>query len=281
MKQIVLLADNNDEIREVYGRILRMAEYDVKLASNPQQAREILTRSRINIAVLDVRLEDDDDPADLSGLNIAIDHIFHNIPKVMLTGYKISPEDLRTSHAIEEIPDAAWVGKDEGPEKLIEIMQQLAFIWPQVQILASKVSEQIKNDHEIARKQAKLNYRAAFASSVVGFLLIVAGILLAWFHSLEIGIVGATSGIVTEILGYLFFRRVDLANDRMDSYHRELVQTYWLELLVLTCDQLPPERQARTVERVINSVTDSWYSSSHSSRQSLPKSVEPPEPGSD
>ncbi len=82
----------------------------------------------------------------------------------------------------------------------------------------------------------------AFAVSVPGFLVIFTGICLAWFDKLATGIVGAASGVILEALGYLFFTRLDLANDRMDTYRRELLQTYWLELLLAAYEQLPSER---------------------------------------
>lgn len=42
MRNVLLLADNEAEARETWGKILSDARYDVKLASNPQQAWNIL-----------------------------------------------------------------------------------------------------------------------------------------------------------------------------------------------------------------------------------------------
>jgi hypothetical protein len=126
-------------------------------------------------------------------------------------------------------------------------------------MLTIRVTEQIKADHRIARQQARINYTAAVLVSVLGFLLTVAGILLAWFAELGIGIVGTASGIILEALGYLFFKRLDLANERMDIYHKELLQTYWLELLLAASEQLPFERQIVSAERVIGTALESWF----------------------
>jgi hypothetical protein len=78
------------------------------------------------------------------------------------------------------------------------------------------------------------------------------GIGLAWFKQLEIGIVGTTGGIVIEVLSYLFFARVNLANKRMDIYHRELLQTYWFEFLIAASDELPYENRIMCIEKTIN-----------------------------
>ena len=47
----------------------------------------------------------------------------------------------------------------------------------------------------------------------------------------------------------------------MDNYHRELLQTHGLELLLATCEQLPNEKQATAAERIIIAATESWFSS--------------------
>jgi hypothetical protein len=88
----------------------------------------------------------------------------------------------------------------------------------------------------------------------------VASILLALGeYAIEISSVVAISGIVTEVLGYLFFRRLDVANERMDKYHREISQTHWLELLLATCEPLPAKNQIDASERIIQAATNSWF----------------------
>jgi hypothetical protein len=45
----------------------------------------------------------------------------------------------------------------------------------------------------------------------------------------------------------------------MDTYHRELLQTYWLELLLATCEQLPSQKQVTTSEFIIRTAAESWF----------------------
>ena len=52
---------------------------------------------------------------------------------------------------------------------------------------------------------------------------------------------------------------LDLANARTDTHHRELLQTYWLELLLSACEQLPAERQVACTERAICAAMDNWF----------------------
>lgn len=261
MRNVLLLADNDAEFRETWGTILTNAGYDIRLASNPEQARNLLRETGIDLAILDLRLVDDEDEKDISGLEVATDKTFLHIPKIVLTAFPTSYENLRKAlgPAVDELPHAiAFVDKAEGPRALLEVIRRALETWPRLRMSTTKVSEQIKADHKVARQQARLNYRLAFAISILGFLVIFAGICLAWFDKLTIGIVGTASGIILEALGYLFFTRLDLANDRMDAYHRELLQTYWLELLLAACEQLPSERQIVSTERAIGAAIDSW-----------------------
>jgi CheY-like chemotaxis protein len=275
MRNILLLADNEAEFRETWGQVLADAGYDIKLAPNPEQARNLLRETGVDLAILDLRLVDDEDEKDISGLEIARDTVFRHIPKIILTAFPTSYENLRKAlgPTLDELPPAiAFVDKAEGPKALLGVIHHTLGIWPRLRMSTAKVSEQIKADHRVARQQARLNYAVAFAVSILGFLVVFAGICLAWFDKLTIGIVGTASGIILEALGYLFFTRLDLANDRMDIYHNELLQTYWLELLLAACEQLPSERQVVSTERAIYAAIDSWLAPQPSAR--LPPAVE-------
>lgn len=266
MKQVVLFADNHTETREVFEKALVGEGYKVRLASNLQQARSILMRGGLDLAVLDMRLEDDDDPTDISGLNLAVDIAFRHIPKIILTGYKPSPDDISKLQelSVDELPSAVtWVDKGKGPEKLLETIPKVISFWSrlqQVQNLAGKISKRLEDDQAITRQHADHSYHKAKTSSYVGYSLIVVGILLALFKIVEISIVVTIGGIVIEVLSYLFFQRLDVANERMDKYHRELLQTYWLELLLATCEPLPAKSQITTSEYIIKAATNSWFS---------------------
>jgi CheY-like chemotaxis protein len=261
MDYVVLLADNKAEFLQTWSALLRDAGYEVKSAASPEAARHVLQDSAVDLAVLDVKLEDDNDPDDSSGIQLASDRAFRHIPKIMLTGAVISYEAMRDALGFkeDELPPAvAFVNKAERPEKLLHVVRAALESWPKLRISTSKVSEQTKIDYELARHQAELNYRVALAVSIVGFLVIFAGICLAWSGRLTIGIVGTTTGLITEALSYLFFKRVDLANSRMDIYHRELLESYWLELLIGTCQQLPAGKRISCTEKAIHAAIERW-----------------------
>jgi hypothetical protein len=126
-------------------------------------------------------------------------------------------------------------------------------------MLASKVSEQIKADHDTIRSQARWNFVVSVIMSIFGFIVIVASIVMAGTNKLVIGVAGSATGIMLEAVGYLFVRRSDLASRRMDAYHRELLQTYGVEFLLSVAERLPAEMENVCIERAICAVLDNWY----------------------
>ena len=270
MDYVVLLADNNAEFLQTWSTLLRRAGYQVESATTPEQARRLLHDSALDLAIIDVKLEDDNDPDDSSGFQLASDSAFRHIPKIMLTGFRTSYETMRDAlgfNKTDELPPAvAFVGKDEGPEKLLHVVRSALESWPKLRVSTSKVSEQTKIDYNLARQQAQLNYRVALAVSIGGFLVICCGIWLAWDGKVAIGIVGTTTGLVTEALSLLFFKRVDLANNRMDMYYRELSEAVWLEFLIGTCQQLPAGKRISSTQKAIHAAIDRWITPTNASK---------------
>jgi CheY-like chemotaxis protein len=263
MKRTILFADNDPATREKWGQYLENEDYAVHLASTRQEACRELESGRIDLAVIDVRLEKDDDPNDRSGLELAAERIFRHIPKVILTGY--TPRSFEDQRLVWEPvggePPAviAFVGKAEGSEVLLGRIRNAFEVWPRLSLLSSKVSEQIKADHQTIRAQARWTLIISLVISLLGFGIIVTGILLAWQAGLAIGIVGAAAGLILNAVGYLFFARLDLANGRMDVYHQELLQTYWLEFLLSITERLPADRENACIERAVQAALESWY----------------------
>lgn len=127
MKRTILFVDNNHSTLEKRGKLLRNAGYTVRLASTPGEARSELVAAGIDLAVIDVRLKDDDNEHDISGFELARTEAFRHIPKIILTSYPIRPSNLREVLASpdDELSSVvAFVGKSEGPQALITQIQQ-------------------------------------------------------------------------------------------------------------------------------------------------------------
>jgi|GEM_PF-3279766 len=258
---VILLADNNPTFLESYRKFLSNAGYQVITATDPEGARKTLDEKRVDLALLDIRLVDDGDEKDISGLEIAVDKAYRRVPKIILTAFIPSAENLRKTLGprADDVPSAVYYfHKNEDPKRLQQLVADSLEIWPQVLLSTNKVARQIKEDYEAVRRQARQQYATARAVSIIGFLAIFAGIGLAWLGKLEIGIVGTASGLILQALSYLFFKRLDLSNERLDEYHRELLETYWLELLMSACDALPLDKQMEVTEQAIKAATNRW-----------------------
>jgi CheY-like chemotaxis protein len=264
MKRVVLLADNDINFLDPWVKILWKAGYDVRNASNPYQAQQLMENAGVDLAVLDLRLEDDNDENDISGLKIAGTESFRHIPKVILTAFPTSYENLRKilGPHVDELPGAvAFVSKSEEPDALLTVIRQTLQAWPHTRISIIKVADQIRADHEIARRQATLNYWMSSILSVCGFLVIVACVFLVWFDQLALGAAGAVVSILLEALGYMFYNQLKQSNERMDVYHQELLQTYWLEYVIAAAAQLPLGERIRCTEDALSMAINSWIGS--------------------
>jgi len=87
MPQIILFVDNDLDFLETRQTFLENAGYHVFPATSPDEAKAILKKQNIDIAIIDVRLFNDKDPGDQGGLELA-KSIAPSVPKIILSGYK-------------------------------------------------------------------------------------------------------------------------------------------------------------------------------------------------
>ena len=114
----VLVVDNDPDFRDSVELLLQARGYTVFATGTRLEAMAIARRERVHIAVLDVRMENDPDHDDISGLMLArqLDPL---IVKIMVTAYPSVPVVLG-SHDVA----FKFVGKDELPGGLLRAMTQ-------------------------------------------------------------------------------------------------------------------------------------------------------------
>jgi DNA-binding NarL/FixJ family response regulator len=117
----VLVADNDDEALRRQKEALSSEGFKVVTASGPDEAKEVLRSQQVDIAVLDIRLNDDDDETDISGIELAETEA-PGVSKVLTTVW-----------TNEKIISLAQRLKDEGkiedwvPEKQTESILKVAW----------------------------------------------------------------------------------------------------------------------------------------------------------
>ena len=83
----ILLADNDPEALEIRAEHLESLGYRVFTAPSYEAARQMLSSTWVHLALLDLRLTDDTDDRDRSGLLLAQDEAFSAIPKLIITKF--------------------------------------------------------------------------------------------------------------------------------------------------------------------------------------------------
>ncbi|MCP4418605.1 MAG: DNA-binding response regulator [Chloroflexi bacterium] len=123
----ILLADDDQIFRQTSQKKLQEAGFNVITAANPADARTILQNERIHLAILDLRMEREEDEKDKSGLLVAKQTSRH-IPKIILTKFptyqdvvKLLRKDLEGYQAAVEFLDKRETELDD----LVLIVQKI------------------------------------------------------------------------------------------------------------------------------------------------------------
>ena len=114
LENVILLVDNNDDYRHTLDEFLTVLGYRVITAANPFQARNILASQTVDLIMTGVRLIDDSDPLDKSGLELA-KQVVPQVPKIIMTAFptvKLARDALRLNEYGQSIA-VDFIGKNE------------------------------------------------------------------------------------------------------------------------------------------------------------------------
>lgn len=119
--RLVLFADNDDDFRVTRAAFIERAGYRVIHACSVADATEILATRWVHVAVLDLKLRNDKEAEDISGLLLAKEDAFRHIPKIILTSFPSFEyvRDVMTPSA-SGLPSAVnFISKLEDPQVFI------------------------------------------------------------------------------------------------------------------------------------------------------------------
>lgn len=122
----ILLADNDQDFLETRREFLEREGYEIVTATSPAETREKLEQEELDLVILDVRLLNDDDEKDISGLELA-KSVRHSLPIVILTGYPAMEYVLQALRPqIDGIPVAQdFAIKQDGPKALLTAVRRV------------------------------------------------------------------------------------------------------------------------------------------------------------
>jgi len=123
----ILLADNDPDFLATRGEFLKQEGYELVTAQSTAAARRELGEGQINLAIIDIRLVNDDDEKDVSGLTLAQVPAYRSIRKIILTGFP-STDAAREALRLDlggSPPALDFIAKKEGPEAMLIAVQRV------------------------------------------------------------------------------------------------------------------------------------------------------------
>ena len=127
----ILFADNDPDIVMNRSVTLEKEGFQVLKAFTLAEAQRFLADANVHLAILDIRMVDDSDDKDVSGLTLAKNSTYQSIPKIILTGFpSVQAVKEALGPMLDRLPPAVdLVAKDEGLDVMIlAVKKALEFV---------------------------------------------------------------------------------------------------------------------------------------------------------
>lgn len=128
MRKRILFMDNYPDFLDIHARVLEIAGYQILKAYSLEQARSLLNDQSFHLAIFDMRMIDEDDAKDISGLLLAQEKEYSKLPKIILTAYPENYDYVRQALGVNADgtqPAVNFLGKREGPKVLIDAVARV------------------------------------------------------------------------------------------------------------------------------------------------------------
>ena len=252
---------------------------------------------RIALAILDIRLINDEDEKDVSGLTLAKE-TNPAIPKVMLTRfptYQAVREALGSR--LDGLPSAVgFVAKQEGLEALrrsvklallpldplletrllrafhasapVALPARIQEVGPEeasrrLQESFEATSAEITKYRDQENRRASQYHVAGLSAAALGMISIAGGVILIWLNYITATSLPLIVSVFVEAAGTLFFIREDAAYRRVNKYFIQLNELNRIGNLLTICDSLESASDRETYKKkVIDHIIDKWLTRS-------------------
>lgn len=105
------------------------------------------------------------------------------------------------------------------------------------------------------REHAQRGFLATMGVSLLGALLIVAGVIAMFLGSTTPAYVTSASGIVTKFISAVFFYLYNKTVSSMSNYHNKLVMAQNISIALAAADSLPEAQKAEAKKQIIGELT--------------------------
>jgi DNA-binding NarL/FixJ family response regulator len=285
----ILLVDNDISFRDTVKEFLELRGYEVIAANNAMDAIALLKNSSPALIIIDIRLINDEDEDDLSGLNLA-ERIDSAMPKIILTGYP-AYEDVRKM--LSPGPDgksiaSGFIAKEEGLQKLLTairlalaqlpptlqnhvleefhaqalpaIREQLAELPVHESILrmqtaVEKTTAELQPLREEARQRAAQLHKFGLVAKTVALALLTIAIVMLFIDATNEGVVSAVASALAEFINLLCSKQEKQAHKCAEELHEELRETEQDKHLMLLCEAVEnPQDRDEYRKKVIDHI---------------------------
>lgn len=113
----ILVVDDEQTVREVIGRVLQKASFDVTSAASGAEALEEIAKETPDLILLDLKMPDMDGPATLAEIRENVG----DVPVIVITGY---PDSDLMARALERGP-IMLLTKPVAPRQLIQTVRMV------------------------------------------------------------------------------------------------------------------------------------------------------------
>lgn len=230
----ILIADNDKDFLETRAEFLQNEGYRVITVPSPTEARIKSKQERVDAAVIDIRLVNDDDEKDASGIELAKE-LSRVVPVLLLTGYpsfEYARETLKPQP--EGLPIAYdFIDKHKGPEAMLTAVRNALTLHELSRNKRNSRNALIllwEKDIASAQSEAIWANRVRLVMTTTGAIVILIGAIIVLMGRVSTGVESAIAGVITEGLGMLFSKFVEDANKRRDRYHKELLRLLYESL---------------------------------------------------
>lgn len=122
----ILIADNDQGYRSSISQMLSSNGYYVQSASTAEEANRLIRTKNIDLALIEIRLRDQDDEKDLSGLEVARNATEFSIPSIILTAFPTAELARVALRARGDSPIARdMITKMQGPEAVLDAIKKI------------------------------------------------------------------------------------------------------------------------------------------------------------
>lgn len=259
MEETLLLADNDLEYLDTTKTQLEKAGYNVLTASTPEETRRMLAERNVDLVILDLRLRDNHDEYDVSGLEIAEESTI-TVPKVIVSEFgSFDAARKALGMRVDGLPAAVeFVRKGEGVEGLLRAIRKGLQLAPYFRRSLNEFSELLSGGVRDAYNEAKRYNALSLGASILGILVILVAGILGLQDRLAIAVATGIAGMIVEAAGYLAFRRSDAANTRRDQIHAELLKNHHFDVLLAACSTLDAKTGVRCRVSIIEAAINFW-----------------------